>query len=458
MQKFVRKKVSLKKKRWTKDGFDLDLAYIGDTRLLAMGYPSEGAEGVYRNPLSEVQRFLDKYHPHKYMVYNLCAERVYVSTKFNMRVRVFPFMDHNAPPLHQIPEMCYSLHLFLSQDEEHVAAIHCKAGKGRTGLLICCYLMHCGRFSTAKEAMEYYGKERTRDGKGVTIPSQIRYIEYYEQLLEAPFKPRMIPSLPLWIKGIVLYGVPKGRKDFQVIVEEYGYNERYRSPTKQIGKQEKQIGILNVDFHRPLRVVRDVHVIALSSKSTLFMFWFHTAFVRDGKLILTKRELDKACRDKGKIFSKDFKVEMYFMSEQQYQEEVQKGKFSLKDRSEAELPNGEVYASDSSSGRRDVGESEEPEEEEPDEETFEEDDSYTTDNGIGEIIDVESERRLNDEMSENSDEESEMEEPSRIRTSFVKGVPRGGKNNSPCVTPQHLPPIIKDQSSAPFMVGKARKK
>jgi len=34
----------------------------------------------------------------------------------------------------------------------------------------------------------------------------------------------------------------------------------------------------------------------------------------------------------------------------------------------------------------------------------------------------ESERRLNDEMSENSDEESEMEEPSRIRTSFVKGA------------------------------------
>lgn len=148
------------------------------------------------------------------MVYNLCAERVYVSTKFNMRgqpifslsssashsstfsavathtphlppppphhtfllffcflnffyslrspttVRVFPFMDHNSPPLHQIPEMCYSLvrvllvgpllacfstlaasdvapppsmqYLFLAQDPEHVAAIHCKAGKVHT--------------------------------------------------------------------------------------------------------------------------------------------------------------------------------------------------------------------------------------------------------------------------------------------------------------------------------------
>jgi hypothetical protein len=36
MQKVLRKKVSLKKKRWAKDGFDLDLAYIGDSRLLAM--------------------------------------------------------------------------------------------------------------------------------------------------------------------------------------------------------------------------------------------------------------------------------------------------------------------------------------------------------------------------------------------------------------------------------------
>jgi hypothetical protein len=54
--------------------------------------------------------------------------------------------------------------------------------------------------------------------------------------------------------------------DIQVIIEEYGYNERFRSSIKQIGKQEKQIGMLNIDFHKPLRVVRDVHVVANSGK------------------------------------------------------------------------------------------------------------------------------------------------------------------------------------------------
>ncbi len=86
-----------------------------------------------------LNRYLDKFHDHKYMVYNLCAERAYVATKFDNRgaslsppslqmfssarwfrygtllflvkffltlstvpVRLFPFPDHNAPPLNMV--------------------------------------------------------------------------------------------------------------------------------------------------------------------------------------------------------------------------------------------------------------------------------------------------------------------------------------------------------------------
>lgn len=63
--KVARILVSGKKKRFTEDGFDLDLTYV-TPKMIAMGYPSSGVEGQYRNSEAEARdpflhRHLDSY-------------------------------------------------------------------------------------------------------------------------------------------------------------------------------------------------------------------------------------------------------------------------------------------------------------------------------------------------------------------------------------------------------------
>jgi len=116
-------------------------------------------------------------------VYNLCAERDYPASYFDGRVAKYGFLDHNPCVFDLIDDFCRDVHDWLNSDAQNVAVIHCKAGKGRTGLLIACYMLYVGLFPTALQALKYYGQRRTKNSKGVTIPSQIRYVNYYERYL-----------------------------------------------------------------------------------------------------------------------------------------------------------------------------------------------------------------------------------------------------------------------------------
>jgi phosphatidylinositol-3,4,5-trisphosphate 3-phosphatase and dual-specificity protein phosphatase PTEN len=143
----IRTVVSQKKKRFKFGEYDLDLTYI-TPRIIAMGaprnfrvspfgrvspcclgFPSSGTEGIYRNPLPEVQRFFAEFHPGKFMIFNLCSEREYAAEEFGGRVQRFPFDDHNPCPLEMIADFCKAVDDWLSADKDNVVAVHCKAGK-----------------------------------------------------------------------------------------------------------------------------------------------------------------------------------------------------------------------------------------------------------------------------------------------------------------------------------------
>ena len=200
----VRHLVSKKKRRFQKDGFDLDLSYITH-KIIAMGYPSTAMEAAYRNPAGQVKSFLAYYHPGHAKVYNLCIERQYAASIIGLPdelVEVHPGYDHNVLPLFSVAPFCRSVGQWLAADPRNIAAIHCKAGKGRTGMLICCYLVWSGTCESADAALALFGSTRTHNNKGVTIPSQQRYVHYTEKLvsmLGGPAKAARAPpsSLPM---------------------------------------------------------------------------------------------------------------------------------------------------------------------------------------------------------------------------------------------------------------------
>jgi phosphatidylinositol-3,4,5-trisphosphate 3-phosphatase/dual-specificity protein phosphatase PTEN len=100
---------------------------------------------------------------------------------------------------------------WLRKDDENVVAVHCKAGKGRTGVMIACLLMWMKEVECGWDALEYYAVMRTFNYKGVTIPSQIRYVLYFELAMKRSLTKQIyLKNIPkISIKKIWVGPVPK---------------------------------------------------------------------------------------------------------------------------------------------------------------------------------------------------------------------------------------------------------
>ncbi|XP_071571098.1 phosphatase and tensin-like isoform X1 [Temnothorax nylanderi] len=273
--------VSKRRKRFTEDGFNLDLTYI-KANLIAMGFPAEKLEGVYRNHIDDVVKLLESKHKDHYKIYNLCSERSYDCKKFKQRVATYAFDDHNPPKLEQIKPFCEDVQSWLSQDKDNVAAVHCKAGKGRTGVMVCCYLLHSKQFPTATEALNYYGTKRTHDRKGVTIPSQRRYVDYYATLLQEGLS---YEPVTLLLRKIQLDPVPifnGGQGCLHFVISES--NKRIFSDDYEVRKGTSSICIPlshTVALTGDIRVEFYNYRPKMKRKEKMFHFWFNTFFVRE---------------------------------------------------------------------------------------------------------------------------------------------------------------------------------
>ncbi|WAQ99156.1 TPTE2-like protein [Mya arenaria] len=215
-----RRIISQNKRRYVKDGFDLDLCYITE-RMIAMSFPSSGVQSMYRNNIREVSRFFETKHKGHYKLYNLC-------------------------------------------NPENVVAIHCKGGKGRTGTMICTWLVECGNFEEAQDSLDYFGDRRTdldhgSTFQGVETPSQSRYVGYFGVV-----KNKLNGSLPKakYLKRKCVY-----RAKFYM-------GENCRLTHNSVDDY------IEVEVRDCPTLFEDTNIPAVYDNCA-FYFWFHTAFVDD---------------------------------------------------------------------------------------------------------------------------------------------------------------------------------
>lgn len=227
MTTIIRKIVSGPKARFVDKELnaDLDLVYVTD-RLIIMGWPASSVEALYRNPRKDVRRFLDTKHKNKYRIYNLCpcSENSYDADEFYGNVSRYPFPDHHPPPLSLIPMLVADITAWLGQDAENVAVIHCKAGKGRSGTMACCYLLSLPNLPSPPQDPRNLGvsqkvhkaaqREKNRAAQRSLSPAAPRLPAPPHQLLSSASTSQLPPS-PL-TEQMARLNVPAEPKDAMV--------------------------------------------------------------------------------------------------------------------------------------------------------------------------------------------------------------------------------------------------
>uniref|UniRef100_H2YDZ4 Phosphatidylinositol-3,4,5-trisphosphate 3-phosphatase n=1 Tax=Ciona savignyi TaxID=51511 RepID=H2YDZ4_CIOSA len=326
-----RKMISQNKRRYTKDGFDLDLTYVTD-HVIAMSFPSSGRQSLFRNPIDEVSRFFKTKYPDKFRIYNLCSERGYDESKFDNRVYRVMIDDHNVPTLVDLLKFIDDAKAWLNSDADNVVAIHCKGGKGRTGTMVCSLLLEEGKFDTSKEALSYFGSRRTDFEvgdvfQGVETASQIRYVGYFEKI-KKQYGSHLPPAKKMKISNVTItsiLGVGRGNGSdlsMQILsggvevllckfAEGYNCEMTHNSEQDYVTCQVMNCPVLTGDIK--VRFTSTSKTLPRGYDNCPFYFWFNTSLVEGDQMTLKREELDNPHKNKTwDIYRENFSVKLLF--------------------------------------------------------------------------------------------------------------------------------------------------
>jgi len=221
---------------------------------------------------------------------------------------------------------------WLNADKDNVIAVHCKGGKGRTGTMICVWLVEAGLFGSAEASLDYFGNRRTDLTKsskfqGVETPSQNRYVGYFQEVKE---KHNGIPPAEVnlrlrQIKITAVAGIGKGDGSdmscevyigrSKVFECDFGLNKNcqaeYKSEADLLEVTLLNCPILHGDVK--LRFQCSSRGVPKGYENCPFYFWFHTSFVQNNRFLVKRDYLDNPHKPKTwKVFREKLSIELLF--------------------------------------------------------------------------------------------------------------------------------------------------
>jgi len=349
----IRYKVRMNKMSYRDSKFNLDLCYI-TSRIISMSLPSKGLEKTFRNPIENVVNFFDAHHPSHYMVYDLCLERSYEKQLFHNRVQHFKFPDHSVPTIAMMLRFCNSVQKWMVRDPRNVIAVHCKGGKGRTGTMICAWLLYRYRESSPTDVIKYFANMRTNQAlgsktQGIETPSQVRYVNYFfgylhyhkgnADIFKSPFGLQIhnLEVGPLYNThygplSVEVFELPEDiervKNNENSLLSPIVVREQWRTvelgqgvPDVKTGDDGPHVSIKIPDAKKAIlfrgNIRMDIYYKISSERRKLMSFWLNTFLVKlrkKGKVLkLKKSELDKVHKDvEDKLLPPDFKVRLVF--------------------------------------------------------------------------------------------------------------------------------------------------
>lgn len=203
--------------------------------------------------------FLDSKHGSNWCIWEFRAEGTgYPDSEVYGRIHHFPWPDHHPPPFGLIPNIMGSMRNWLHRLDEQkesesaeqkpvsektdspsdrVVVVHCKAGKGRSGTVATAYLISQEGWKK-EDALQRFTDRRMRVGfgAGVSIPSQLRYVDYIDQWTNQMNK--VYVERPVEILEVHVWGIRDGVK---VAVEGYVDEGKKRKCVHMFHRRERTI-------------------------------------------------------------------------------------------------------------------------------------------------------------------------------------------------------------------------